>query len=141
MPVQFTRKLLYPIIVAGAIGFSALLPAEQADSTGALAPAHDLYNPARTALVNARRQLAETFRQEEDILRQRQRVHEELDESLTLLANARQLDPAMAEPIEALRKRIAALEQDPCASRLDSETMKDLYDRLLADFETLIEHY
>jgi hypothetical protein len=105
------------------------------------APEHDLYNPARAALVNARRQLAETFRQEQDILEQRRRVHRELDASLKLLADAEQLDPSMSAPIEGLRERISVLESDPCATQFDGETLKELYDRLLADFEALIEHY
>ena len=105
------------------------------------AASHDMYNPARTALVNARRQLAETFRQEQDILVQRQRVHRELLESLKLLENAENLDPSMAEPIEDLKQRISTLERDPCASQFDDKSLKELYDELLADFETLIGHY
>ena len=102
---------------------------------------HDLYNPARAALVNARRQLAETFRQEQDILEQRRRVHRELDESLKLLADAQQLDPSMTVPIEDLRARISRLESDPCAMQFDGDSLKELYDQLLSDFEALIEHY
>jgi chromosome segregation ATPase len=102
---------------------------------------HDLYNPARTALVNARRQLAETFRQEQDIQVQRERVHRELAESLKLLENAEQLDQAMKAPIEDLKQRIAALDQDPCGSRHEGKSLEELYDELLADFEALIAHY
>lgn len=102
---------------------------------------HDLYHPARTALVNARRQLAETFRQEQDIQVQRQRVHRELVESLKLLENAEQLDPSMKGPIETLKQRIEVLESDPCASQFDGSSLKEMYDELLAEFEALIEHY
>ena len=107
------------------------------DETGS----HDIYNPARTALVNARRQLAETFRQEQDIQIQRERVHRELAESLKLLENAEQLDQAMRAPIDDLKQRIAALDQDPCGSRHEGKSLKELYDELLADFEALIAHY
>lgn len=147
--MKFVSKLLYSGVAVAAIGLGLLLAtgtgtpllADERATAETAAPAHDLYNPARTALVNARRQLAETFRQEQDILKQRQSVHRELDESLKLLATAEQIDPSMKAPIEALREQIAELERDPCASKYEGETLKELYDKLLAEFEALIEHY
>jgi chromosome segregation ATPase len=147
--MQRKRVVTFSIIVAAILGIAIFLlvrtaPPELADNS--VLPVtrtsdHDLYNPARTALVNARAQLAETFSQEEDILEQMQRVHRELDESLTLLANARQIDPAMKAPIDALRARLSALEDDRAVAHMDTETLRGIYQRLLADFEALIQHY
>ncbi len=122
-------------------GMGALLTARESIAADETPASHDIYNPARTALVNARRQLAVTFVQEQDIMEQRQRIHRELDESLKLLADAQKLDPTMRRPIEELSTRIATLESDPCATQLHGKTLKELYDELLTDFEALIEHY
>jgi hypothetical protein len=70
-----------------------------------------------------------------------QRVHRELDASLTLLANARQIDPTMKAPIDALRAKLSALENNSSMDRMDSETLRKTYKHLLDEFEALIEHY
>jgi hypothetical protein len=110
------------------------LPAAQGSEQG-------LYNPARVAIINARQQLSESLRQEEDILEQVRRVHKELDASLALLASAEQIDPTMKAPIDALRAQLSALENDPSVAQMDSETLRSTYEHLLAEFEALIEHY
>lgn len=147
--MQRKQTVTFSIIVAAIVGITIFLlvrtgPPQLTDSS--VLPVtrtsdHDLYNPARTALINARAQLAETLSQEQDILEQMQRVHRELDASLTLLANARQIDPAMKVPINTLRARLSALEDDRAVAQMDTETLRGTYQRLLADFEALIQHY
>jgi len=102
---------------------------------------HDLYNPARTALVNARQRLSESFSQEQDILEQVKRVHEELDESLRLLARAEEIDPNVKAQVDALRARLTALEDERTLSGMDEQELRDIYQALLRDFEELIQHY
>ncbi len=102
---------------------------------------HDIYNPARTALVNAQRQLAESSRQEKDILEAIERMRGELDASLALLSQAEQLDPSMQEPIAQLRARLAALQDRPSLCPEDSTSSLGVYSRLLDEMQGLIDHY
>ncbi len=147
--MQRNRSGTFSIIIAAILVIAALLlvasskppladdnnlPAAQGSDQG-------LYNPARVALINARRQLSESFSQEQEILEQVRRVHKELDASLALLASAEQSDPTMKAQIDALRAQLSALENDPSVAQMDSETLRSTYERLLAEFEALIEHY
>jgi len=147
--MQHNRIAMFSIIVAAILGVVTFLVVRSVNSPlaeGNNPPAvhssnHDLYNPARAALINARGQLAESFSQEEDIVEQLQRAHRELDASLTLLARAQEIDPTMKAPIDALRAKLSALENDPSVARMDTETLRSNYVRLLDEFEALIEHY
>lgn len=112
--------------------------ASQADQS---ATDHDLYNPTRAALVNAQRQLSLTYSSEMDMIEQKRRVSQELDDSLKLLAEARHSDASMQADIDALRAKISDLRNAPRDTDLDGESLRDLYSRLLADFEKLINHY
>jgi hypothetical protein len=105
------------------------------------APTHDIYNPARTALVNAQRQLAESSRQQQEILDRLQRIYAELDSSLALLASAGELDPAMQTPIESIRTRLAALRERPSDCPMANTSSLDVYTQLLDELQGLIEHY
>lgn len=111
--------------------------------TGDIAPAahHDIYNPTRTALVNAHRQLTESLAQEREILERIKRTREELDASLALLEKAEDLDPSMKTPIDSLRSQMAALQDTSSLCPLDSSSSLDLYSELLDGLQTLIDHY
>ena len=102
---------------------------------------HDIYNPARTALVNAQRQLAESSRQQQDMLERLQRIHSELDNSLALLESAGQLDPSMRAPIEDLRTRLSALKDQTSLCPMGSGASVDSYSQLLNELQAMIEHY
>ena len=133
-------------VILGIAAFLLLRPAEPPSTDDQPVPAasdagHDLYNPARTALINARQHLSESFSQEQDILEQVQRVHQELDESLTLLARAEQIDPKVKVEVDALRARLAALEDQRSLGRMDEQALRDTYEALLRDFEDLIQRY
>jgi septal ring factor EnvC (AmiA/AmiB activator) len=137
MPVPMTliATLAMPVVLL--IGSaSASLGAATTSSAS-----HDLYNPARTALVNAQLHLAESSRQEQDILERLKRMHTELDSSLALLANAGDLDPSMRDQIEDARRRLAALQDKPALCPMDSGSSLLVYDQLLDDLQALIAHY
>jgi len=102
---------------------------------------HDIYNPARVALVNAQRQLAESSRQEQDILERIRQMHRELESSLALLSDAASKDPAMEESIGTVRARLAALKDRPGLCPMDNNSSLAEYDLLLKDLQALIEHY
>lgn len=112
-----------------------------ASQTDQAATEHDLYNPTRAALVNAQRQLALTYSSEMDMIEQKRRISQELDNSLKLLAEARHSDVSMQADIDALRAKISDLRNAPRDTDLDGESLRDLYSRLLTDFEKLINHY
>jgi chromosome segregation ATPase len=101
----------------------------------------DIYNPARTALINAQRQLAESSQLEKDILERVQRMHTELTASLDLLASAQQHDPSMITQIEALRSQLVELQSNHRTCLDDGKASLQLYDKLLADLQALIDHY
>ena len=102
---------------------------------------HDLYSPARTALLNAQRQVAESLGQEREILERLRQMHGALDSSLALLANAEELDPSMKSRIEDVRNRLAALQDKPALCPQDKNSSLDVYSQLLGDLQALIEHY
>jgi septal ring factor EnvC (AmiA/AmiB activator) len=128
-----TRRLWLPAACLATLALAVVLVGE--------ASSHDIYNPARTALVNAERQLSETAREEQDILERLQRMHGELDSALQLLASAEQLDPAMQAPIADVRERLAALQDKPSLCPQDSSSAVVTYQQLLGDVQALIEHY
>ena len=100
--MQRNRTGTFSIIIAAILVIAAFLLVSSLNT-----PEQGLYDPARVALINARRQLSESFSQEQEILEQVRRVHKELDASLALLASAEQSDPTIKAPIDALRAQIA----------------------------------
>jgi septal ring factor EnvC (AmiA/AmiB activator) len=135
-PISFLAAVAMPVVLLIA---TASVPLGSAATTSSAS--HDLYNPARTALVNARKQLAESSRQERDILERIKRMHTDLDSSLALLANAGDLDPSMQDQIGDVRKRLAALQDRPSLCPMDSTSSLLVYDQLLDDLQALITHY
>ena len=102
---------------------------------------HDLYNAARTALVNAQLQLAESSQQQREFLERIERMAKGIDNSLALLENASQLDPSRKVAIDQVRQRLAALQQEASLCTLARSTTLDTYDQLLNDLQGLIERY
>ncbi len=129
-------RLALPILLLLAVAGMPLLA-----ETPPPAASHDIYNPARTALVNAQRQLAESSRQQQEILERLQRMYAELDSSLALLESAGQLDPAMQAPIEKIRVRLSTLKDQPSACPVGNSSTPDVYKKLLDELQELIEHY
>lgn len=140
------RRAFFPMILLSLFALAGILLAGRAGiAPVAAAPpptaTHDIYNPARTALVNAQRQLAESARLEKDILQRLKQMHRELDSSLELLASAQQLDPAMQGSIDAVRQRLAELRDSPALCPLDRPSSVGVYAGLLDELQALIEHY
>jgi predicted nuclease with TOPRIM domain len=102
---------------------------------------HDLYNPARTALVNAQLQLAESSQQQREFLERAERMIKGMDSSLALLENAGQLDPSMKASIDEVRERLVALRQEASLCSLNRGATLDSYNQLLDDLQRLIERY
>lgn len=139
------RRASFPITIPATAALALLLLVVTGmpllAETPAPAATHDIYNPARTALVNAQRQLAESSRQQQEILERLQRVHTELNSSLALLESAGQLDPSMQAPIEDIRTRLAALKDQPATCPMGNSSSLEVYNQLLGELQGLIEHY
>ena len=109
--------------------------------TSSPAGPHDLYNPARTALVNAQLQLAESIQQQREFLERAERMVKGMDSSLAQLESAAQLDPSMRVSIDEVRERLAALRQEASLCSQENAATLDAYDQLLNDLQNLIERY
>ena len=102
---------------------------------------HDIYNLSRTAIINAQRQLAKSYQQQQEVLERTARMHDELQKSLALLAKAEQLDPANKSKIEAVRENLAKLEDRSALCPMDNASSLDVYKQLLDELQTLIEQF
>ena len=98
----------------------------------------DYYNPARTALVNARMRVEESLAHEQALIAQLQMAHEELDSAITQLARAANLDPADRARIEALRSSLLSTERPDRLGEISSDKLYQSYRDLLAQMEALI---
>lgn len=138
-----TQRLLAPTsaLALGVLLLTATTAIPLAAAGPSPAAAHDIYNPARIALVNAQRQVAEALRAEQELLERMQRLHGELDSSLEALARAERLDPAMAEPIATVRAALAELQANAALCPMGYRSSIAAYSDLLAELQTLIDHY
>ena len=98
----------------------------------------DYYDPARTALVNARLRFEESLGHEQALIAQLQMVREELDSAITQLDKAADLDPADRARIEALRSRLMSLERPDDLEKLGANELHQLYRDLLVQMDALI---
>ena len=98
----------------------------------------DYYNPARTAIVNARLQLEESLGHEKALNEQLQMVHEELDSAITQLGKAADLDPADRARIEALRSSLMSIERPDASLEQSSNELYQSYSDLLSQMDVLI---
>jgi hypothetical protein len=139
-------RVLIPTTVLAGLALVGLLLAGPASmpliaETPPAAASHDIYNPARTALVNAQRQLAESIHQQQEILEQTKHIHGQLNSSLELLASAAALDPSMKAPINAVRQRLASLQDDPALCSMKNGSSLADASTLLDELQLLIDHY
>jgi hypothetical protein len=98
----------------------------------------NFYNPARTALVNARLRFEESLGHEQALITQLQKVHEELDSAITHLSKAADLDPADRARIETLRSSIQSMERPDGLVDLNSNELHKSYQDLLTQIDALI---
>lgn len=96
------------------------------------------YDPARTALVNARLRFEESLGHEQALIAQLQMVHKELDSAIAQLGRAADLDPADRARIEDLRASLLSIEQTDGPEKLGSEELYQSYRELLAQMDALI---
>jgi hypothetical protein len=96
------------------------------------------YDPARTALVNARLQFEESLGHEQVLIDQIQMAHEELDSAITQLAKVAELDPAYRTRIEALRSSLLSIENTDHPGETSPEKLQQSYRDLLAQMDALI---
>jgi hypothetical protein len=96
------------------------------------------YNPARTALVNARLRFEESLGHEQALISHRQLAREELNSAITQLAKAEDLDPADRARIEALRSSLLSIENPDRPDELSSKKLHQSYQHLFAQMEALI---
>ena len=98
----------------------------------------DYYDPARTALVNARLRFEESLGHEQALISQLQMVREELDSAITQLGKAADLDPADRARIEELRTRLQSIGRSGTLGELSSYELHQSYRELLAQMDALI---
>jgi len=96
------------------------------------------YDPARTALVDARLLFEESFGHEQVVIDQLQMAHEELDSAITQLAKVADLDPAYRTRIEALRASLLSIENPDHPEETSQEQLQQSYRDLLAQIDALI---
>jgi predicted Zn-dependent protease len=96
------------------------------------------YDPARTALVNARLRIEESIGHEQALIAQLQMAHAELDEAIAQLAKAANLDPADRTRIDSLRSILLSIENPDHLGAISSTKLQQSYQDLLAQMEALI---
>jgi len=98
----------------------------------------DLYDPARSALVEADLHISRAYGHERTLLQQLHEGRRELDTALTYLEHAAHVDPALRIQIEPLRNRLRTLQDDTARGRLSTGELHHSYQELLARVEALI---
>lgn len=98
----------------------------------------DYYNPARTALVNARLRFESSLGHEQALINQLRLAHEELDSAITQLSRAADLDPADRARIEGLRTGLQAIERADRLGETTAAGLQQSYRDLLAQMDVLI---
>lgn len=96
------------------------------------------YDPARTALVNARLLFEESLGHEQVLVDQLQMAHDELDSAINQLSKAADLEPAFRTRIASLRARLLALEDPDSPGETSPEKLRQSYRDLMAQIEALI---
>lgn len=98
----------------------------------------DYYNPARTALVNARLRFEESLGHEQALIAQLHMVREELGSAIAELEKAADLDPADRARIEAMRSGLMSIEHSDEPGELNPNELQQLYRDLLAQMDAMI---
>lgn len=96
------------------------------------------YDPARTALVNARHLFEESLVHEQVVIHQLQMAHEELDLAITRLAKVADLDPVYRTRVESLRASLLSIENPDRPGEASPEKLQQSYQDLLSQMEAMI---
>jgi|GEM_PF-3494425 hypothetical protein len=98
----------------------------------------DYYDPARTALVNARLRFEESLGHEQALITQLHMVREELASAMAELDKAADLDPADRARIEDMRSGLMSIEHPDKPGELNPNELQQSYRDLLARMDALI---
>ena len=98
----------------------------------------DYYNPARTALVNARLRFEESLGHEQALITQLHMLREELGSAIAELEKAANLDPADRARIESMRSDLLSIEHPEKPGELNPNELHQSYRDLLAQMDALI---
>jgi len=98
----------------------------------------DYYDPARTALLNARQQFEESLSHEQVLIDQLKIAREELDSAITQLGRVADLDPAHRARIESLRASLLSIENTDLSGEASPVKLQQSYRDLLAQMDALI---
>jgi hypothetical protein len=96
------------------------------------------YNPARTALVNARLRFEESLGHEQALITQLQMVREELGSAIAELDKAAGLDPADQARIKAIRSGLLSIEHPDNPGEPGTNELHQAYRDLLDQMDALI---
>ena len=98
----------------------------------------DLYNPVRSALVEAHLHLVRAYGHERELLQQLREGERELDMALEYLGRVEHLDPALQGQIEPLRARLRTLQDDAVLDQLTINALHRNYQEMYAQVQALI---
>lgn len=96
------------------------------------------YDPALNALLKAQSHLSQSYRPQENLVRDLQEAHRELSATLDLLASAERTDPAMGKKIEELRSDLQSLETEKGMEQMSLDDLHSRYRTLTAELKELI---
>jgi septal ring factor EnvC (AmiA/AmiB activator) len=96
------------------------------------------YDPALDALLRAQSHLSQSYRPQENLLRDLQDAHRELKAAIDLLAAAERTDPAMSKKVEEMRTSLKELEAEKDLERMTSGELHDRYRTLSTELNGLI---
>jgi len=98
----------------------------------------DYYDPARTALVNARLLFEGSLGHEQEMVEQLEMAHKELDSAITQLSAVEGLDPAYRKKIDVLRASLESIVTNDREGEISPEKLRQSYRDLLAQMQVLI---
>jgi hypothetical protein len=98
----------------------------------------DFYRPVRTAVVDARYRLSESFAHQAAAVEQLRLVHRDLNDAMTHLYRAELSDPADRQELEQLRGRLQELKDTKSVESMTTEQLKQSYQELSHDLDVLI---
>ena len=96
------------------------------------------YDPALSALLKAQLHLGQSYRPQENLVRDLQDAHRELSAAVDLLAAAERNDPTMSNKIEELRSNLKAVEAEKGMEQMTSEKLHTRYRTLTVELKKLI---
>jgi DNA repair ATPase RecN len=124
------RFHLSPLVIAMILGGVLLL-------VGLLIDRPNFYAPGRSVLTKAEMRLAETYSEEKLLVDKLHKMRSNLDNVIELLGQAEQLDPSDKAVIEALRKRLRALENPERLTDTTPEALHQAYKEMMTELSQL----